>query len=122
MLYQFMEKTTLIPKDFFETREGVCKVMPELTSKIIPLIGNLEHGINRIVKEFGSYFKTRNVRAYPDDRKPWKSTKKTETKTELPLFPLPDESTETVRLEMPENEWSSMSLDSKAEMPLLDSQ
>ena len=37
------------------------------------------------------------------------STKETETTIELPLFHLPDESTETETLVMPEREWSAMS-------------
>jgi hypothetical protein len=73
------------------------------------MVRSLDHDINRIVKEFGSYFKTRNLRAYPDDRKPWKSTEKTRAKTKLPPFPLPDEFTETETLAMPEREWSAMS-------------
>jgi len=105
-----MVKKTLTPKDFFETREGICKIMPELTSRIIPLVKSLDPDINRIVKEFAGYFKTRLVQAHPDnDRKPWNATKKTQTKTELPLFPLPDEFTETETLAMPERELTAMS-------------
>ena len=109
MLYQFMVKTTLTPKDFLETRQGICKITPELTSQIIPLVKSLDPDINRIVKEFASYFKTRNLRAYPEDRKPWKSTKQTKAKTEPLTLPLPDEFTETETLEIPERGWSAVS-------------
>lgn len=57
--------------DFFETRQGICKVMPELASKFIPLVRTLDPDINRVVKEFASYFKPRRVETYPDDG--WKS-------------------------------------------------
>jgi CRISPR/Cas system-associated endonuclease Cas1 len=66
LLYRFMSKTTLKISDFFETRQGVCKVMPELTSKIIPLVKSLDPDINKIVKEFAGNFKTRLVKALPE--------------------------------------------------------
>ena len=66
LLYRFISKTTLKISDFFETRQGVCKVMPELASKIIPLVRTLDPDINRIVKEFSSHFKTRLVKAHPE--------------------------------------------------------
>jgi hypothetical protein len=48
--------------------------------------------------------------AHPDDDlKPWNATQKTKIKTELPLFPLPDESKETETLEMAEKELTSLS-------------
>ncbi len=67
LLYQFMAKTTLCVSDFFETRQGVCKVMPELASQIIPLIRKLDPDINRVVKEFANNFKNRRMEAPPDD-------------------------------------------------------
>jgi hypothetical protein len=67
MLYQFMAKTNLRVSDFFETRQGICKVMPELASKIIPLVRSLDSDINRVVKEFASNFKNRRMEAPPDD-------------------------------------------------------
>jgi hypothetical protein len=94
-----MVKTTLTLKDFFERRQGICKIMPELTSQIVLLVKSLDPDINRIVKEFASYFKTRLVQARPlEARQSEKGSKKTETKTGPPLFPLPDESTETETL------------------------
>lgn len=66
LLYQFMAKTTLKASDFFETRQGVCKVSPELASKIIPLVRSLDSDINRVVKEFTSHFKPKRVETYPD--------------------------------------------------------
>jgi CRISPR/Cas system-associated endonuclease Cas1 len=66
-LYKFMAKTTLRVSDFFETRQGVCKVMPELASKIIPLVRSLDSDINRIVKEFAGNSKNRRIEASPDD-------------------------------------------------------
>jgi CRISPR-associated protein Cas1 len=67
LLYQFLAKTNLRVSDFFETREGICKVMPELASKIIPLVRSLDSDINRVVKEFASNFKNRRMEAPPDD-------------------------------------------------------
>jgi CRISPR-associated protein Cas1 len=96
LLYQFMVKTTLRVSDFFETRQGVCKVMPELASKIIPLVKSLDPDINRVVKEFAEHFKTRLVHAHPvDERQSWRAIKETKIKTELPLFSLPEEFDET---------------------------
>jgi len=66
LLYQWIIKTTLKPGDFFETREGVCKVDPRVTSKIVPLLKSLDPDINRVVKEFSSNFKTRLVQAAPN--------------------------------------------------------
>ena len=66
-----MAKTTFRLSDSFETRQAVCKVMPELASKIIPLVRSLDSDINRIDKEFASYFKPRRVETYLDDE--WKS-------------------------------------------------
>ena len=111
LLYRFMgQKKTLDVSDFFEIRQGVSKVMPELTSKIIPLVRSLDPDINRIVKEFASFFKTRLVQDHPDDdRKSRNANRKTQTKPELPSFPLPDEFTEAETLAMPEREWSAMS-------------
>ena len=60
-------KTDLRVSDFFETRQGVCKVMPELASRIIPLVRSLDSDINRVVKEFASNFKNRRIEAPPDD-------------------------------------------------------
>jgi hypothetical protein len=71
LLYQFVAKTTLRLSDFFETRQGVCKVMPELASRIIPMVRSLDSDINRIVKEFASNFKPHRVETYHDDG--WKS-------------------------------------------------
>jgi CRISPR-associated protein Cas1 len=67
LLYQFMAKTTLRVTDFFETRQGVCKVLPGLASRIIPLVRSLDSGINRIVKEFAGNFKNRRIEAPPDN-------------------------------------------------------
>ena len=69
LLYQFMAKTDLRVSDFFETRQGVCKVMPELASKIIPLVRSLDSDINRVVKEFASNFKNRRIEASPDNKR-----------------------------------------------------
>jgi CRISPR/Cas system-associated endonuclease Cas1 len=67
MLYQFMAKTNLRVSDFFETRQGICKVMPELVPKIVPLVRSLDPDINRVVKEFASNFKNRRMEAPPDE-------------------------------------------------------
>ncbi len=48
--------------------------------------------------------------AHPDHGlKSWNTTKKTKKKTELPLSPLSDESTETEALERPEGELTIVS-------------
>jgi len=74
------------------------------------LVNSLAPDINRIVKEFGSFFKTMHVRTRHDEYpKLWNTTKKMEAKTESLPLPLLHESTETESLAMPEREWSGMS-------------
>lgn len=62
---------TSLLSDFFETRQGACKVTPELASKMIPVVRSLDSDINRVVKGFTSNFKPKRVEAFPDDD--WKS-------------------------------------------------
>jgi len=48
-------------RDFFETREGVCKVGPAVIKEVIPLVGVLEKNIAAVVKEFARSFKNKNI-------------------------------------------------------------
>ncbi len=59
MLYQWITNQTLKPKDFLETREGVCKVDPALASKLIVIIKELDPVINQTVKSFQAHFKSK---------------------------------------------------------------
>jgi len=56
-------------KDFFETREGVCKVSPNVTTKIIPLLTALNTDVVKIVKEFTKFFKDTSVKLLPEEFK-----------------------------------------------------
>ncbi len=86
----------LAPKDFFETRQGVCKASPSVTMGTILLVKTQDLDINRTVREFARHFKTRLAQTHPhDDRKFCNSTRKTKTKTEFLPFPLTFEETET---------------------------
>ena len=110
ILYRFMAKTTLQRSDFFETRQGVCKVMPELAAKIIPLLGSLDLDINQIVKEYASKFKTKYIHARPEDdpKKLIAAKLKTKGKKEIPALTLPDAFEEADTLSMMETEQETL--------------
>ncbi|MDA8336474.1 MAG: CRISPR-associated endonuclease Cas1 [Peptococcaceae bacterium] len=57
LLYEWIRYRKLNAKDFFETREGICKVMPEIAKEIIPLVKSLDWDISETVKDFARYFK-----------------------------------------------------------------
>jgi len=60
LLYKCMVETTLLKqKDFFETREGVCRVSVVLAGQLIELIKTLDPDINQVVKDFASNFKSK---------------------------------------------------------------
>jgi len=56
----FLERT-FNPKDFFETREGICKVSPNITSQIIPFLKELNPDVVKVVKEFAGFFKDKAI-------------------------------------------------------------
>jgi len=67
LLFDWFTKRTLHPKDFFETREGVCKVSPNVAAEIIPLVSKLDSPVSRTVKEFASFFKNKWVEVSPEE-------------------------------------------------------
>jgi CRISPR-associated protein Cas1 len=67
ILYEFTRTNAFVPGYFFETREGICIIMPELTSKIIPLIKKLDLDVKRIVKDFSRFFKIRVKQVRPHE-------------------------------------------------------
>jgi CRISP-associated protein Cas1 len=58
-LYQYLSDRTLSPKDFYETKEGVCRVSVTLATQIIELIKGLEPNINQTVKDYQGHFKSK---------------------------------------------------------------
>lgn len=48
-------------RDFFETREGICKVSSAVTKEVIPLVWMLEKDIVAVVKEFAKSFKNKKI-------------------------------------------------------------
>lgn len=65
LLLEWVLSRTFNKKDFFETREGVCRVSQEIISQIIPIIDGLSSGITNTVKEFTRYFKDKAYRQKP---------------------------------------------------------
>lgn len=66
---------TFNTKDFFETREGVCRISQEIISKIIPLVNSFNLDITKVVKEFAEFFKNKTVIEKPDEFKDTRKTK-----------------------------------------------
>lgn len=69
LLLEWILSRKFDPKDFFETREGICKVGSEITSQIIPLVKGLHSDIKKVVKEFAGFFKNKMVLHKPEDFK-----------------------------------------------------
>ena len=78
LLLDWFMKITLNRKDFFETREGICRLSPNIASQIVPLLKVLDNDISEIVKEFTGFFKNRLATQKPEEFK-------TETEIEKPL-------------------------------------
>lgn len=66
ILFNWIYEQTFHIKDFFETREGVCRVSQDIISEIIPLTVKLDSDINAVIKQFAGFFKTKTVRQMPD--------------------------------------------------------
>ncbi len=59
ILYQYLSKTTLNPKDFHETGNGVCRISTDMAKQIIELIKQVDPVISQTVKDFSTNFKTK---------------------------------------------------------------
>ena len=69
LLLDWLIKITLNRKDFFETREGICRLSPNIASQIVPLLKDLDNDISEIVKEFTGFFKNRLAIQKPEEFK-----------------------------------------------------
>jgi CRISPR-associated protein Cas1 len=78
LLLDWYMKATLNKKDFFETREGVCRLSPNIASQIVPLLKDLDSDITNTVKEFTGFFRNRLVMQKPEEFT-------TEAETEKPV-------------------------------------
>jgi CRISPR-associated protein Cas1 len=67
LLFNWVAKQAFNPKDFFETREGICRVSQDTVSQIIPLVKDLTSDIEKTVKEFTAFFKDKAVKQRPGD-------------------------------------------------------
>lgn len=67
LLFDWFLERAFNPKDFFETREGICKVSPNITSQIIPLVNELNPDIGKIVKGFAGFFKDKAITQKPEE-------------------------------------------------------
>jgi CRISPR-associated protein Cas1 len=67
LLFQWISNQVFSPKDFFETREGVCRVSQGIIGEIIPLIKTLDSSINNVIKLYARYFKDRAVIQKPGE-------------------------------------------------------
>jgi len=67
LLFEWILDQTFNPMDFFETREGICRVSQEIVSKIIPLTKELNQDIKRTIKTFTAFFKDKAVKQLPED-------------------------------------------------------
>lgn len=69
LLFEWILSRKIDPKEFFETREGVCKVGQAVISEIIPLVKGLNRDITGVVKEFAGFFKNKMILQKPEDFK-----------------------------------------------------
>ncbi|SFH40425.1 CRISPR-associated endonuclease Cas1 [Desulfotomaculum arcticum] len=69
LLLEWMLKRRFDPKDFFETREGICKVGKAVVSDIVPLIKGLSKDITGVIKEYAGFFKNKMVLQKPEEFK-----------------------------------------------------
>jgi hypothetical protein len=61
LLFQWISNQIFSPKDFFETREGICRVSQGIIGEIIPLIKSLDSSINNVIRLYAKYFKDKSV-------------------------------------------------------------
>jgi len=85
ILFNWYQSTKFNPKDFFETREGICKVGVELTKQIIPLVKGLQTDVSLVVKNFASYFKNKAINQKPKAFEEIENVKNLKTKQTKPL-------------------------------------
>lgn len=78
LLLDWYMKASLNKKDFFETREGVCRLSPNIATQIVPLLKDLDSDISLTVKEFTGFFRNRLVMQKPEEFM-------TETEAEKPV-------------------------------------
>jgi hypothetical protein len=67
LLFNWITNQVFNPKDFFETREGVCRVSQGIIGEIIPLIQKLDSSISNIIKLYAKYFKNKMVIQKPGE-------------------------------------------------------
>ena len=67
LLFNWVANQAFNPKDFFETREGICRASQDTVKQIIPLVKDLTSDIEKTVKEFTAFFKDRAVKQRPGD-------------------------------------------------------
>ncbi|HEY3375346.1 MAG TPA: CRISPR-associated endonuclease Cas1 [Candidatus Aquicultor sp.] len=61
LLLDWFMQQTFEPKDFFETREGVCRISQDISKEIIPLLNDLNPNITKVIKEFAGFFKDKHT-------------------------------------------------------------
>lgn len=66
LLEWFLNKS-LNRKQFFETREGVCRLHPDITKEIIPLLTSLDDDIKQVTREYALFFRNRMVTKKPNE-------------------------------------------------------
>lgn len=69
LLFNWIANQAFNPKDYFETREGVCRVSQDTVKQVIPLAKDLTSDITKTVKEFAAFFKDKTVKQKPEDFK-----------------------------------------------------
>ena len=67
LLFNWVANQAFNHKDFFETREGICRASQDTVKQIIPLVKDLTSDIEKTVKEFTAFFKDRAVKQRPGD-------------------------------------------------------
>ncbi|SPF51592.1 hypothetical protein SBF1_5150004 [Candidatus Desulfosporosinus infrequens] len=67
VLFDWCMATSFNKKQFFETREGVCRIAPDVVSNIIPFVSELDRDVENIVKGYASYFKNKWVVQRPGE-------------------------------------------------------
>ncbi len=81
ILLDWILNTSFNKKDFFETREGVCRLSPNIAAQIVPLLKDLDNDITQTVRDFTGFFRNRLVMQKPEEfmaetEKPLKAKRK----------------------------------------------
>jgi hypothetical protein len=66
LLLDWVLSQRFMPKDFFETRDGICKVSTGITKQIIPLVKGLQKDVAVVVREFTGNFKNKSSIQKPE--------------------------------------------------------